>query len=156
MLEQPEANPLIETVLETHDVIRKTCASICISIQAHPAIQKRLASLLTVEDYKDLPERVQNACISYGERILRPWDRIGDALGEWESLTERLHFKGSQGILLLVDPYPGANWGHPCWIATFDIDNAVIRYMLNDFPPNQATNRQMVPYRLMQRRAKVE
>jgi hypothetical protein len=57
---------------------------------------------------------------------------------------EDLPIQGRHGILLLIDPQPRANWSHPCWIATYDIDKGAIKVARSDFPPRQEADRRLV------------
>lgn len=139
----PDKNPQIEEILHGKGVIPLVCKEIQIDARA-PKQRERLISLgvKSETDFEMLLKRLHGPSVSYRERVLLPWDEIADAAGA--SLSPELHFEGSQAVLLLVDPYPGANWGHPCWIATFDLDNGRIRKVLNDFPPRESADRRMV------------
>jgi hypothetical protein len=52
------------------------------------------------------------------------------------------------GILLLIDPWPHANWEHECWVAAINVVNnpRVEWYVKRQFPPEENESSQLVPF----------
>jgi hypothetical protein len=127
MFEQPERNPDIETIVRDHYVIPKICDRIF------------------EDEALRLEERLESTSFSYLSKSIGRGEAIQDVLGNSEGL-EGLKIQGSRGgIVLLVDPEPHANWSHPCWIATYDIDFGV-EVARHSFPPQETANRRLVTF----------
>ena len=107
-------------------------------------MQQELARVSKASD-KSMLRVIEGSLVSFANSVVLPHDELRDAMGRWEPLKE-LRFAGSQGLLLLVDPFPRANWAHPCWIATLDLDSGELRCTLNDFPPQESPTRRLVPF----------
>ena len=71
--------------------------------------------------------------MSYSARLLSPGQNPRDVLGEGEGL-QPLRTEGP-GIVLLLDPWPHANWEHPCWIATVEVEREGERLVQHNLPP---------------------
>ena len=143
-----QVNPQIEELVTTRHVDRQFRRSVKEAIEA-PALRRRLKKMGL--DFDDLCRRIDLAAISYRERILFSWDvdNLRDAANDDSALPETLRFEGDQAVLLFLDPYPGANWGHPCWIATYDIGREELRLAFSSFPPAETADARLVPVRTM-------
>src|SRR4051812_901950 len=115
MLELSKQNPEIENLLGSKDVLRKILAGVAPSSAQPLAVQ-----------------------VSYLNRMIRPTEELRDALDR--DLGTKL--AGDAGtpssgerVLLLLDPDPTANWGHPCWIAAYDVQSGQVRTASHNFPP---------------------
>jgi len=123
MLDAPARNREIEGWLEQGHVVTRVCRHI--------------------EEFSPgrLPETVQ---VSYLNRPLERDEEVEDILGERGRFAE-LRFPTPRGLLLLIDPSPHANWGHPCWVATVDEDDTV-RVVENPFPPRESPTFRLAVY----------
>jgi hypothetical protein len=67
-------------------------------------------------------------------------NEIVDALG-----NVLFNSVGHRRVVLLVDPFPTANWGHPCWIATYQENgHDRIKVVMNDSPPMEQPEQRLV------------
>jgi hypothetical protein len=78
---------------------------------------------------------------SYLNDFVEPYEPIRDALGRPIEGFDRLP---EQSIAFLVDPYPNANWSHPCLIVTFDARDDIIFIAQHDWPPMQTHQRHLI------------
>ncbi len=85
--------------------------------------QVRVELSLTIESFK----------VSYANRFLHEGELPTDILGRSLNTQHRGHEKQ---VLLLLDPFPGGNWSHPCLIGIWEPPKE-IELVPSDFPPSQ-------------------
>lgn len=127
MLKQPQRSSQIEKLLKDYNVTTR--------------LRDYIEEHFRDEDgwSKTSLDEVQ---FSYRNQWVAPNEELTDALERSENLRSlRIPH---QGILLLADPEPHANWGHPCWIATFNVEDPQIRAVKNYFPPKEEENKRLV------------
>jgi hypothetical protein len=84
--------------------------------------------------HQELSLKVESFKISYANRFIREDETLMDVLGRTVDAHRSMF---GQQILLLLDPFPGGNWSHPCLIGTWMSSMKQIEVVTNDFPPSQ-------------------
>jgi hypothetical protein len=85
--------------------------------------------------------------VSYYNEPLLGGQKPTDVFGVSDCFSA-LAVEGGPGILLFIDPSPGANWGHDCWFVTLDVDHLKLKKQHHLFPPQEDDVRHLVPYAL--------
>jgi len=125
MIQQAERNPEMEKLLKKGNAIERICSQI-----------KEGSGL-------EIDAEVRSIRVSYRLEFILQNEPIRDMLLRTDGL-DQLRIEGKKGILLLFDPDANANWSHPCWIATYDIDGDKIKVARHGFPPQEERGQQLV------------
>lgn len=125
MIEQPMGNLEIESLLEENDVVRRAC--------------EYIDKEVLVEERSTVKPLLGWTQVSYLNHFLESGEPIQNVLGR----SLELEIQGSRGVLLLIDPHPDANWGHECWIATYDEDRDDVQADASHFPPPESYERRL-------------
>jgi hypothetical protein len=139
MAEPANRNVMMEHWLTEKDVVRR------IGEQAFIELQRKYL------EPGRCPSEVQ---VSYYNRLLQPGQAPVDVLGERERLLGLR--SDSPSILLLIDPWPHANWGHACWIATIDLSTEKEKIQEHLFPPNEDADCRQVPFAIYRANGEVQ
>jgi hypothetical protein len=88
-----------------------------------------------IEDVEqEISLKVESFKISYANRYIHEDELPIDVLGR---PVNRYCVPLGSHILLLLDPFPGGNWSHPCLIGFWHPSMKQMEVVTNDFPPSQ-------------------
>lgn len=140
MVEQPPRHDAIEKDLKTKNLIAQ------IRVQIH---EGNFGQGPGWDEMQGGPGEAPVLDLPVGVRIFYCNDYVAnhDLQDALERPLENLRMEGRRGLLLLVDPDPSANWAHPCWIASIDLEHSeVLRVVRNNYPPLETPERRLVRY----------
>lgn len=129
MIQQPMGNREIESLLDKNNVVQR----------AREYIDKEFLD----KERSTVKSLLGWTQVSYLNQFLEAGESIRNVLDQ----PLELEIQGSRGVLLLIDPHPDANWGHECWIATYDEDRDNVRADASHFPPPERYERRLRTYK---------
>lgn len=151
MWEQPTPNQAIEDFLKFTSTLDEVTDHIIANFESYEQSEIEMRYLPILHDFINkqshelsLRELLEKAQIFYINRLIERYEVVVDAL---ERPLRFINQDNSRSIVLLIDLYRHANWAHPCWIVSVTTDNRTIQSVLNDFPPMQNNEQQLVRYR---------